>query len=101
MPRVVRLTFRSKPQRATRGDDGPRSARARQGRYLPARLAAFFADATVGPVLNAHTKEVRRKSTIDRELEVAELLAARGRPFLTAVELRANEMALRRAVLTL
>jgi len=39
----------------------------------PARLAAFFADATVGPVLNAHTKEVRRKSTIDRELEVAEL----------------------------
>jgi len=53
----------------------------------PARLAAFFADATVGPVLNAHTKEVRRKSTIDRELEVAELLAVHGRPFLTAAEL--------------
>jgi len=67
----------------------------------PARLAAFFADATVGPVLTAHPNEVRRKSTIDRKLEVAELLAARGRPFLTAVELRANEMALRRAVLTL
>jgi phosphoenolpyruvate carboxylase len=51
-------------------------------------------------VLIPHSKEVRRKSTIDRKLEVAELLAARGRPFLTAAELRANEMALRRAVLT-
>jgi phosphoenolpyruvate carboxylase len=44
-------------------------------------------------VLIPHSKEVRRKSTIDRKLEVAELLAARGRPFLTAAELRANEMA--------
>jgi phosphoenolpyruvate carboxylase len=75
-------------------------ARARQGRYLAPRLAAFFAHATVGPVLIPHPKEVRRKSTIDRKLEVHELLAARGRPFLTAAELRANEMALRRAVLT-
>jgi phosphoenolpyruvate carboxylase len=51
-------------------------------------------------VLIPHPKEVRPKSTIDRKLEVHELLAARGRPFLTAAELRANEMALRRAVLT-
>jgi phosphoenolpyruvate carboxylase len=51
-------------------------------------------------VLIPHPKEVSRKSTIDRKLEVAELLAARGRSFLTAAELRANEMTLRRAVLT-
>ena len=36
-------------------------------------------------------KEVRRNSTINRKREVAELLAARGRPFATAAELRANE----------
>jgi hypothetical protein len=49
-----------------------------------ARFAAFFADARVGPVLTAHPKEVRRKSTIDRKLEVAELLAA-GRCRLTPI----------------
>ena len=76
-------------------------ARARQGRYLARPSRIFIRRCQVGPVLTAQPKEVRRKSTIDRELEVAELLAARGRPFLTAAELRANEMALRRAVLTL
>jgi phosphoenolpyruvate carboxylase len=52
-------------------------ARARQAGISPDRLGAFFADAMVGPVLTAHPTEVRRKSTIDRELEVADLLAAR------------------------
>ena len=33
----------------------------------------------VVPVLTAHPTEVRRKSTIDREMEVAELLAERDR----------------------
>jgi phosphoenolpyruvate carboxylase len=81
-----------------RKDDGPRSRPRAAGRYLAPRLAAFFAP--VGPVLTAHPKEVRRKSRIDSKLEVAKLLAARGRPFLTAAELRANGTALRRAVLT-
>src|SRR5215467_8584438 len=76
-------------------------ARARQAGIPSARLAAFFADAVVAPVLTAHPTEVRRKSTIDRELEVADLLAARDRPSLTTAELIANEIALRRAVLTL
>src|SRR5438132_2665133 len=67
----------------------------------PARLAAFFAGATLVPVLTAHPTEVRRKSTIDREMEVADLLAERDRLALTAAEQRANELALRRAVLTL
>jgi len=76
-------------------------ARARESGIPPARLAAFFTEAIVAPVLTAHPTEVRRKSTIDRELEVADLLAARDQPFLTAAELAANEVALRRAVLTL
>jgi phosphoenolpyruvate carboxylase len=53
------------------------------------------------PVLTAHPTEVRRKSTIDREMEVADLLAERDRPSLTAAELGASEAALRRAVLTI
>ena len=53
------------------------------------------------PVLTAHPTEVRRKSTIDREIEVADLMADRDRPLLTRSELAANETALRRAVLTL
>ncbi len=76
-------------------------ARARQACIPPERLAAFFGSALVRPVLTAHPTEVRRKSTIDREMEVADLLAERDRPSLTMAELRANEAALRRAVLTL
>jgi phosphoenolpyruvate carboxylase len=76
-------------------------ARAGEAGIPPARLAAFFADATVVPVLTAHPTEVRRKSTIDREMEVADLLAERDRLPLTAAEQRANELAMRRAVLTL
>ena len=76
-------------------------ARARQAGIPPARLDAFFAGAMVVPVLTAHPTEVRRKSTIDREMEVAELIAERDRSSPTAAELAANEAALRRAVLTL
>jgi phosphoenolpyruvate carboxylase len=57
--------------------------RAREAGIPPERIAAFFADAMVVPVLTAHPTEVRRKSTIDREMEVAELLAERDRPVLT------------------
>jgi phosphoenolpyruvate carboxylase len=66
-----------------------------------ARLAAFFADAMVVPVLTAHPTEVRRKSTIDREMEIADLLAERDSGPRTMAELQANEVALRRAVLVL
>ena len=55
----------------------------------------------VVPVLTAHPTEVRRKSTIDREMDVAELIAERDRSAPTSAELAANEAALRRAVLTL
>src|ERR1700730_12740332 len=76
-------------------------ARAHQAGIPTVRLGVFFAGAMVVPVLTAHPTEVRRKSTIDREMEVAELIAQRDRSAPTAAELAANEAALRRAVLTL
>jgi phosphoenolpyruvate carboxylase len=76
-------------------------ARACQAGVPAARVAAFFANAMVVPVLTAHPTEVRRKSTIDREMEIADLMAQRDGRSLTGGELRANETALRRAVLTL
>jgi phosphoenolpyruvate carboxylase len=74
---------------------------ARAAGVRPDRLRQFFAEAMVVPVLTAHPTEVRRKSMIDREMEIAELLAARDGNPLTADELGANETALRRAILTL
>ena len=76
-------------------------ARATEAGVSRGRLEAFFASAHVGPVLTAHPTEVRRKSTIDREMEVAELLAERDRIAFTPEEAALGEEALRRAVLTL
>jgi len=65
------------------------------------RLQAFFAHALCSAVLTAHPTEIRRKSSIDREMEIAHLLDERDRVEFTPDELRANRLALRRAVLTL
>jgi phosphoenolpyruvate carboxylase len=64
-------------------------------------LREFLASALVSPVLTAHPTEVRRKSTIDREMEIAALLDRRERTQLTPEELAASDEQLRRAVLTL
>lgn len=64
-------------------------------------LQAFFANALCSAVLTAHPTEVRRKSSIDREMEIARLLDERDRVKFTPEELEANRHALRRAVLTL
>ncbi len=66
-----------------------------------ADLRKFFASALVSPVLTAHPTEVRRKSTMDREMEVAALLDRRERVQLTPDEAEASDEQLRRAVLTL
>ena len=66
-------------------------AGAREAGIPPARLRAFFANAMVVSVLTAHPTEVRRKSMIDREMEVADLLGQRDRLPLTGAELAANE----------
>ncbi|TPQ32290.1 phosphoenolpyruvate carboxylase [Bradyrhizobium guangdongense] len=64
-------------------------------------LRRFFKDALVSPVLTAHPTEVRRKSTMDREMEVAALLDHRERVALTPDEAAASDEQLRREVLTL
>ena len=75
--------------------------RARDAAISRSKLENFFTNAIICPVLTAHPTEVRRKSTIDREMEVAHLLAERDRVRLTPEETAANEEALRCAVLTL
>ena len=74
---------------------------ARKAGFSAADLRGFFDRALVRPVLTAHPTEVRRKSTMDRELEVARLLARRERVQMTEAEARTCEEQLRRAVLTL
>ena len=64
-------------------------------------LRNFFKTALVSPVLTAHPTEVRRKSTMDREMEIAALLDRRERVALTADEVAASDEQLRREVLTL
>src|SRR6185312_4293462 len=66
----------------------------------PTALSRFFDSALVSPVLTAHPTEVRRKSTLTRELEIAQLLDERER-LADPSELEANEERLRRVVLVL
>jgi phosphoenolpyruvate carboxylase len=64
-------------------------------------LQALFDTILVSPVLTAHPTEVRRKSVLDREMEVAQLLAGRDRMVLTPAEATATDDALSRAILIL
>ncbi|MDE2115557.1 MAG: phosphoenolpyruvate carboxylase [Hyphomicrobiales bacterium] len=66
-----------------------------------ADIRGFFDKAQVSPVLTAHPTEVRRKSTIDREMAIADLLARRDGGPLTPEEWQTIQEALRREVLTL
>ncbi len=64
-------------------------------------LAHFFSGARMSPVLTAHPTEVRRKSTLNREMEIAAELDRRERVVPTPQEREEGEEILRRAVLTL
>jgi phosphoenolpyruvate carboxylase len=74
---------------------------ARAAGFSAADLRKFFKGAQVSPVLTAHPTEVRRKSTMDREMEIAALLDRRERVQLTPEEIEASDEQLRREVLTL
>jgi phosphoenolpyruvate carboxylase len=76
-------------------------SQARQARLTREQLQDFFDHALCSPVLTAHPTEIRRKSSIDREMEIARLLDERDRVEFTPEELAANRRALRRNVLTL
>src|SRR4029078_5948167 len=91
-----------------RGAGGPRAStltqplsHAKTAGFSAADLRRFFGEAQISPVLTAHPTEVRRKSTIDREMEIATLLESRERVQLTPEEVEACAEQLRRAVLTL
>ncbi|MBM3646480.1 MAG: phosphoenolpyruvate carboxylase [Alphaproteobacteria bacterium] len=75
--------------------------RAQQAGVTRRQLEAFFGRAICRPVLTAHPTEIRRKSSIDREMEIARLLDERDRVEFTPEELADNRRALRRNVLTL
>lgn len=65
------------------------------------QLDHFFKTAIVSPVLTAHPSEVRRKSTMRREMAIADLLEKRERVDWTKKEIDALDKALRREVLTI
>jgi phosphoenolpyruvate carboxylase len=75
--------------------------RARQAGIDNKRLRAFFDGALMSPVLTAHPTEVRRKSMLTREIEIAQLIDRRQQMEGNAHELAENEEWLRRAVFTL
>ena len=67
----------------------------------PVRLRQTLDRAAISPVLTAHPTEVHRRSTLDRELTIARLLAERDRFPHTREELARSEQALRREIITL
>ncbi|HTS53842.1 MAG TPA: phosphoenolpyruvate carboxylase, partial [Burkholderiales bacterium] len=67
----------------------------------PEAVAAFFGEALISPVLTAHPTEVQRKSILDCQLEIAQLLCERDRMDLTPEERSSSEEQLRRVILTL
>ena len=67
----------------------------------PQALQEFFDKALISPVLTAHPTEVQRKSILDCQLIISNLLSDRDRIDMTPDELADNEEALRRFVLIL
>jgi phosphoenolpyruvate carboxylase len=69
--------------------------------FSPDDIAAVLATAAIVPVLTAHPTEVGRRSTLDREREIADLLDQRDRVRLTPDDELENDAAMARATLTL
>ncbi len=65
------------------------------------RLRDLLAHALVSPVITAHPTEVRRRSILDREVAIADLLDARTRRDLTEAEHQDLEERLKREILIL
>jgi len=67
----------------------------------PQSIQNFLRNALVVPVLTAHPTEVQRKSILDRQRAIAELIEWRDRTQLTPAEIASTEAALRQNILTL
>lgn len=76
-------------------------AHAQEKKVGTAALTDFFTGASISPVLTAHPTEVRRRSTLNREMEISTLLDRQARIDLTPAEQEEADETLRRAVLTL
>ncbi len=76
-------------------------SRARDAGISPEKLCEFFDHAFMVPVLTAHPTEVRRKSTMMREMAIAHLIERRDRQQWTSQEEAEIEDKIRRAVLIL
>ena len=76
-------------------------SRAREASIAPEKLCEFFDHAFMVPVLTAHPTEVRRKSTMMREMAIAHLIERRDRQQWTPQEEAEIEDKIRRAVLIL
>ena len=76
-------------------------SRAREAGVSPETLCEFFDHAFMVPVLTAHPTEVRRKSTMMREMAIAHLMERRDRQQWTPQEEAEIEDKIRRAVLIL
>ena len=63
------------------------------------QLKEFFRSAMIRPVLTAHPTEVQRKSILNCQLRIAQLLDERDRMQLTPEEMEENEEALSREIL--
>ncbi len=75
--------------------------RAAAARVPADELLEFFSGALLAPVLTAHPTEVQRKSVLDTELKIADLIETRDRMRLTPEESAENSESLRRTVLAL
>jgi phosphoenolpyruvate carboxylase len=64
----------------------------------PKRVRAYLKDALFVPVITAHPTEVRRKSILDRENELSELLERRERASLQTAERTDIDVQLKRAI---
>ncbi len=76
-------------------------SRLAEGGFSTADIRAALDAALISPVLTAHPTEVRRKSALDREREIAALLTERDGGRLTPQQDAATQAALERAILTL
>jgi len=64
----------------------------------PARVRAYLANAVFVPVITAHPTEVRRKSILDREIEISTLLEQRESASLQTTEQAEIDAQLKRAI---
>jgi phosphoenolpyruvate carboxylase len=69
-----------------------------QSALAPRRVKAFLGGALFVPVITAHPTEVRRKSVLDREVEIGELLEQRDQASAQTAEQSEIDAQIRRAI---